>query len=72
MVGVDVTQEEMERGLRFLADMALIFARQSDVGHIEVSVTRGSKDYISAYARERNSGDGRTCAEIHRTIGGAE
>lgn len=69
---MEVSQEEMERGLRFLADMALIFARQSDVGHIEVSVTRGSKVYISAYARERNSGDGRTCAEVHRTIGGAE
>ena len=69
---MDVTQEEMERGLQLLADMTLLFARQSDVGHIEVSVTRGSKDYISAYARERNSGDGRTCAEVHRTIGGAE
>ena len=69
---MEVSQEEMERGLRILADMALIFARQSDVGHIEVSVTRASGDYVSAYARERNSGDGRTCAEIHRTIGGAE
>lgn len=59
-----VARDEMERGLHFLADLALIFARQADVGHIEVSVMRGRlDDYVTAYAWERDSGDGKTCAE---------
>lgn len=67
MVGVIVAKDEMERGLHFLADLALIFARQADVGHIEVSVMRGKlDDYVTAYAWERDSGDGRTCAEYIR------
>lgn len=67
MVGVIVARDEMERGLHFLADLALIFARQSDVDHIEVSVMRGRMDdYVTAYAWERDSGDGKTCAEYIR------
>lgn len=62
-----VARDEMERGLHFLADLALIFARQADVGHIEVSVMRGRlDDYVTAYAWERDSGDGKTCAEYIR------
>lgn len=67
MVGVIVSKDEMEGGLQFLSDLALIFAKQADVGHIEVSVMRGKlDDYVTAYAWERDSGDGKTCAEYIR------
>lgn len=64
VVGVIVAKDEMEQGLQLLADLALTLAKQADVGHIEVSVMRGRlDDYVTAYAWNRDSGDGKTCAE---------
>jgi hypothetical protein len=69
VVGVDVTQEEMERDLAGLALTAHHIARKAGVERVNVSVIRGAyRDYISAYAWDPDAGDGVTCAEYPKEV----
>lgn len=63
---MDVSKEDARAALRSFGVDLLALAERIDVGHIEVSVMRGRlDDYVTAYAWERDSGDGRTCAEVN-------
>ena len=63
---MDVSKEDACAALRSFGIDLLALAERIDVGHIDVDVIRGrSSDYVTAYAWDRDSGDGRTCAEVN-------
>jgi len=61
-----VSESEAKATLKSFGVDLLALAERIDVGHIDVDVMRGrSSDYVTAYAWDRDSGDGKTCAEVN-------